>query len=711
MSEFAQLAAAYAAKGWAVFPLRPGTKEPATKNGMLAATTEAEQVAAWWQQSPEANIGVALKPSGLVVLDVDVDDDKPGAASLAALIDQYGELPDTLTARTGGGGYHFVFAKGEAEVAHRIGFRPGIDLLSNGYIVVEPSVNARKLTETTGLYAWDDADPLVDDLTAHLAPVPEWMITQERAAAAGEGKFADFDYDGVKAPVDNLIDMQARPGERNVTLTRLVGRWITEADCWLDVTTRALGWNSNQNSPLPVHEVHTILRSISAKHYENTGQRLPLDAPIKVRIADDVAPPPVEHAEWRRPIPGTLGRFVDYFHGLAPGENPELATLTALAFGSLVCGRRYRETEGNNFTHLYCLAIGESGTGKETAYKSIHKALAACNLEHLLTTGYTSRAAVFRALRQAPRHIAVIDEMGRYLAAASSSANGHQEQANTVLMEAFNRDCIKPQEYAVAGDERSGEAINEPAITMLGLTTPEKVLTTLSPAHIADGFLPRWIVAQSFRQPPEQRPTFGDGPPPVELTSWACQAAFFPTRGAALPEIDTTEPNVTPVGYTPEGKAVIDAVYQEEREARQAAKGAMAALPNRWTQKTMRVATILAVSKRIERPVIDEECAQWAADYIRHAEAAAVRLYGEDGSQLAVDDFTRLSIEMERAIFDQGAEGMTLTEVGRKFRGMYAKTVRDRLIESEIVMRIDRGKQGNGPKTMALVHGHFVQTE
>ena len=63
-------ALAYAARGWPVFPLRPGEKVPliakaAGGNGVHDATTDPDQIRAWWTKHPTANIGLAaVPPSG-----------------------------------------------------------------------------------------------------------------------------------------------------------------------------------------------------------------------------------------------------------------------------------------------------------------------------------------------------------------------------------------------------------------------------------------------------------------------------------------------------------------------------------------------------------------------------------------------------------------------------------------------------------------------
>jgi len=74
--------------------------------GANAASNDAAQVEQWWERWPDANIGIATGPSGLVVLDVDGPE---GQAGLKALVEKHGPLPRTLVAKTGrAGGIHIL---------------------------------------------------------------------------------------------------------------------------------------------------------------------------------------------------------------------------------------------------------------------------------------------------------------------------------------------------------------------------------------------------------------------------------------------------------------------------------------------------------------------------------------------------------------------------------------------------------------------------
>jgi hypothetical protein len=126
-----------AAQGLPVFPCRPD-KKPRIKGWPTAATTDPEQIKAWWARWPNANVGIPTgERSGLLVLDVDLD--KGGFESLEALTSS---LPDTYTVRTGSGGAHFYFRYPPGSNIRNSAslLAPGVDIRGEGgYVVAPPS--------------------------------------------------------------------------------------------------------------------------------------------------------------------------------------------------------------------------------------------------------------------------------------------------------------------------------------------------------------------------------------------------------------------------------------------------------------------------------------------------------------------------------------------------------------------------------------------
>jgi hypothetical protein len=77
---------AYAAAGWPVFPCRPRSKEPSTRNGFHDATTDPGQIREWWRRDPDRNVAIATGTPGPDVVDVDVREDGSGFAALGQAI-------------------------------------------------------------------------------------------------------------------------------------------------------------------------------------------------------------------------------------------------------------------------------------------------------------------------------------------------------------------------------------------------------------------------------------------------------------------------------------------------------------------------------------------------------------------------------------------------------------------------------------------------
>lgn len=97
----------YASLGLAVFPLKPKGKAPAINNGFHRATTDPKQIKSWWENTPDFNIGIATgQPSGLLAIDLDIDDEKGvnGYEILKSWQQNHGALPDSWQSITGRGG-------------------------------------------------------------------------------------------------------------------------------------------------------------------------------------------------------------------------------------------------------------------------------------------------------------------------------------------------------------------------------------------------------------------------------------------------------------------------------------------------------------------------------------------------------------------------------------------------------------------------------
>lgn len=203
--------------GLPVFPCHPETKAPLVEHGLYAATTDSAQIARWWANWPAALIAVPMgEPSGLFVVDLDIDRDTGeavGEASLAALGIHLVRQPHRL--RTRSGGWHLIYRWADG-LRNTAGRPLGID------------------TRGTGGYAiaWEPRVLIAAIQDPDLPLPPQSLLAALAGAPAHQSAPApmQFDFDPGVASAQAWADAALRaeaarvasamPGTRNDTLNR-----------------------------------------------------------------------------------------------------------------------------------------------------------------------------------------------------------------------------------------------------------------------------------------------------------------------------------------------------------------------------------------------------------------------------------------------------------------------------------------------------------
>ena len=247
-------ALAYAARGWKVFPCQPGQKIPATRHGYRDATTDEQQITAWFGRHPDQNLAIATGAPGPDVLDID----QHGAAGngFAAFSElRRAGLTDGATTyvRTPSGGLHLYFTGSDQRNGHLPGHH--LDFRSaGGYILAPPSqvegkpYQLLKTADGHGGLNWDA-------VTRLLEPQRQPHQVQPRQAQDGD--------------LSHLARWVARQGEgnRNAGLFWAANRAL-EGDPAADLSPLAA---AARQAGLPDPEITRTLDSA-----RRTGQAQPL---------------------------------------------------------------------------------------------------------------------------------------------------------------------------------------------------------------------------------------------------------------------------------------------------------------------------------------------------------------------------------------------------------------------------------------------------
>ncbi|TFC86334.1 bifunctional DNA primase/polymerase [Cryobacterium sp. TMT4-31] len=255
-SSLGSAALSFARAAIPIFPCARGGKRPLTHAGFHEASSDLDQVRAWWARWPSANIGMPTgSPSGFDVVDIDVTAASSGfvayaRASAAGLVDS-----ELARVRTPSRGMHVYFPAlmsrpqrcWQAAAAH-IDFRG-----DGGYVIVPPSrlatPNGRFSYRLDSLSAADSKPVDAIALREFFAPRPPRAVSRPEVLASAEPqRLAQW--------VSDLAE-----GERNRGLfwaaCRLVEAGFVPADIDAALAPAA------ESAGLPTAEITATIRSAS----------------------------------------------------------------------------------------------------------------------------------------------------------------------------------------------------------------------------------------------------------------------------------------------------------------------------------------------------------------------------------------------------------------------------------------------------------------
>ncbi|HEU5046114.1 MAG TPA: bifunctional DNA primase/polymerase [Nocardioidaceae bacterium] len=231
-----QWAIYWSRRGFPVFPLVPGSKEPLVETGVNEATLDEDQIRKWWARWPNANIGGRM--DGRIALDIDP---KNGASW-----DQVQELTGGsrhLSGRGDGGG-HLIFTLTAEQMLQvkqvpQSKYAEGIDIRIDrrGYLVLPPSTHPD--TGKPYTIESDRDDPLPADAWTHLLAQAASRVKTGQAAPGVGGQ--------VRSMLTSLLENVPRRGEgkANDWLTAVCGhyakQYAKQEDLYLHHARQAAG--------------------------------------------------------------------------------------------------------------------------------------------------------------------------------------------------------------------------------------------------------------------------------------------------------------------------------------------------------------------------------------------------------------------------------------------------------------------------------------
>jgi hypothetical protein len=245
--------------GYRVFPCIPRDKRPLVKAWPEAATSDADQIAEWWNSTPTANIGIAT--DGLVVIDPDLlDKESSDPKPNPWLTDDRARLmAKAPTQRTWSGGHQYVFRQPEGKRYRNTDgeIAPHVDTRgTGGYIVAAPSFV--KKGKRSGYYRWAEGCELEIEPQALPEP-PDAIVSTLDSIEANRSRAKPSGGDANNcSQADRIPD-----GKRNSTLASMAGAMRRKGFPPEAIKAALLVVNSDRcDPPLPEADVEAIAASV-----------------------------------------------------------------------------------------------------------------------------------------------------------------------------------------------------------------------------------------------------------------------------------------------------------------------------------------------------------------------------------------------------------------------------------------------------------------
>ena len=705
-------ALAYARKGYPVFPCSENTKIPfKNTNGSKDATTDFDKITEWWSKFPNANIAMLTGSiSGLYVVDIDVP-----ASELMP------RLPQTWTARTRNGGWHFVYRCTQAlpNTAKNAKNALASDTDTRGeggYIIVWPSTMDGK-----GWTWTNEIDPV---------PLPDWIVEKVRPKAQSlqlqRSTFSMASTKWARKALEVECDDVAKTGEggRNHNLHRAafkIGQIMGAGHLSQDIALSSLV-AAGLACGLPSREVTTTVNRglqrgmISPRSpIDNRaawvdpfhGEEITIGEVVKAEVVK--AKPPardIDGDRWRlfhgvRSLGGLCDSFSSWVIRGADHPQPGLTLASLLALGSVMAGRRlvYRRATSS----LYVVALAASGEGKNRPQSCLGRVVdevwPLLQGPNSFSSGPSFTDGVRRAVANGTGIVLVLDEYGMQLAnMMGPRASSHRQDIKQSLTELSTKgvDIWSPALSLVKG----GGKLNlvAPVVTILGSTTPESLHSVLTSSDVADGFVGRhiWMRAQTVLpawQAPETRP---DDDIPLDVRgailalrerheSWHMA---LPVTSEGVDEIRLYAP--LQVGEADDAREILTTCKLECDDARR--RGLRLEIPGavlaRMPEFASRIALVLAYLSQPEKivPVVTGDVARVAVALAE--ESAAVFAASLADNRKASWDDPEAQIDLVLAAIREAGGDIGRRALLRACRQLTSRTlddIIDRLVDEESI--------------------------
>lgn len=700
--------------GFSVFPVPRGSKRSVVRwNKYRVERASQNELSVWCNCVSNAAIATG-EISGVIVLDTDSDEADQAAKKLG--------VPPTPCARTGKG-THYYFEWPGHEIGNFAGKLPGCDLRGDGGYVLAPG----SLHPNGEIYRW-----LVSPNDVPFAPAPQWLLDLASkpvppypppAAPLMPIPHVEISDAYVQAAFDGELERlrNAAVGQRNNTLNlcsfalgQLVGAGVLgehEVEQCLYQTAREIGLthketidslrsglNAGKLKPRELPET-TTLPAVVEPMQITVGQlyKVPAEATSEP-VQPDLTPMPTSG------FTGALGELIEQIELTNFSPQPELAVGAALCALGTLMGRKYR-TESNVRTNMYIIGVGESASGKNHAPDEIARLFELAEISHYIgAERIASSSGLFCALQEQPSLMFVLDEFGHMLSRIGSDrAPEHVKDImhQLTILYTHSHSVHKGTAYSTRGGAKGAEKINQPCLSIYGMTTEEQLWRAFGSAELVDGSIARMLFIRSSNNHPDTNWGAKQGTNPQQLLQKLCvieQGIDLRKKHGNLTGFGGSKKEIACEQYiVPETHQATERLrsYGDANVVLARSGHRFGPILKRLYVHAVKIALIQAVSDRPAQPQIELRHVDTAIQLVEHCSQTMIR----DIERHVADNNTEANHKRVLDIVRRaGQSGLTGNEFSRRTQFLNRRERADILQSLEDSGQVQRLATGSGPR-------------
>ena len=395
-------------------------------------------------------------------------------------------------------------------------------------------------------------------------------------------------------------------------------------------------------------------------------------------------------------LPGMIAPAIyEFILESSPRPQPVLALGATLATLSASIRNMYESRSGLR-GNLQVVLIGDTGSGKNAPLRAASRLLMSPTNPIIQTGKPASGAGLHQILSNNPQLFMSTDEFGLFLKALlHEKASPAVKQAVDLLVELFTASDSHLPSKAYANAKDSLDQVDYPYLSLLGATTPDGLYDSIGEQQIKDGTFNRFLFFETTDFVP-----FDEGykkpKVPVLIRDWLGKVSFGPSD----PEHPYGTASVEEPYQVPQDDKARALLNQFARKADSHVRDGDSKHKAIWVranEMANKLAMLLAISIDKDNPIVDEECATWAVQFMEYqitfmAESLADGATSNDHVKLK-DDIYRLLADARSLTSDRGNNqlyldigGIPYGLINHKFRsveGWKLKNILKEMVESE----------------------------